>query len=152
MASFFYRLIGKLLIIIGCALYISILSLAPSEWRQNPDIHISIFHEFEYIFGVIFGSGLPPLIVAMSYFINSESIKRILVGCFMTLVFIIFHNVSLVWMAHGSPVIYMPLVLLESALSIWVAFRRKKWDVTAKPMFAIGLAVTNDETNDKVHK
>ena len=68
-----------------------------------------------------FAAGIPPMIVALSFFLFVNSMRRLLAGCFATIAFIAFHFYTAVCMAHGSSSIYIPLAVVEFTLSIWVA-------------------------------
>lgn len=118
-----YRLIGGFFGIFSLAIYLFFLYIGAIEWRQNASIHNSPFQELRFLIGLVFGAGLPPLIVAFSYLFFLDSLRKLLVAFCMIVTFIALHYITLVWAAHGSVYVYIPLALGELILSIWLAYK-----------------------------
>jgi len=120
------RAISNLLIFVGTCVYAFLLYIATVEWNQDISIHESRFEEMRFIVGASFAAGLPPLIVAISCLLFSKSTGQTVKSVLIVLVFVVFHWITLVFVAHGTVFEYLPLSLIEFVASILVAVNLRR--------------------------
>lgn len=123
--AFVCKTLGMVVTGLGVVTYLFLGFLSSLSWTEHPSIHSSHYRELGFILEVVFGAGLPPLIVAASSLPFADSALKLFRACFLTIAFVIVHYVTLVWMSHSSPWIYVPMALAEFIFSIWMA--RSAW-------------------------
>lgn len=122
------KIIARLVVIFGSIAYLLFLFIGWIEWNQNPTIRGSFLHEIKFIAGALFGAGLLPLVIGVVYLFSVNSLRSLIVGCGIVAAFIVIHYISLVWMAHGSPLGYLTAEVGELILAAWLLYRRYRGD------------------------
>ena len=125
---------ARLVAAIAVLLYGFMLYLAYIQWSQNEFAHESWGVEIFYVldFGV-FGSGLPPLMLAIYFLWLGKTVKDLVCGFVFVLLSIIIHYYISGWAAHSEPVIYVPMQFIELAAVIaLIVYWRKKYRTPLK--------------------
>lgn len=116
--------------LLGLAIYLLFASVAiVPGWSQTPGIHDSVWSEVAYVIqDIVFFPGLPPLMVSIYFLMLQKTPQAWKRGLLLTAIFVPIHYVVAVWMAHGSPAVYVPMMVLEfvAALGVIVRWRQQK--------------------------
>lgn len=129
------RILALVVVLFGMLLYLYLAySAVVPGWYQTPGIHSSWREELGYVVqDVVFMPGLPPLIVAIYFLLLGRTTQDWLAGFGFVVGFVVFHYVVAVWMAHGSPTAYLPMMLAEllAAIGLIWCWQRKRRNRTA---------------------
>ncbi len=108
------RVVSLVFAMLGVLLYALLFYNWRVEWEQNLTIHESWLTEIWFVIGyVIFASGLPPMLLALYFWVLREEARDWLAGFVFVPIFIVVHYVVSVFMAHSSPFVYVPMMAVE---------------------------------------
>jgi hypothetical protein len=118
--------------LLGALLYIFFLYDTHIQWRQDLSIHESWLTEVWFVISIgIFASGLPPMLLVVYFWVLGEKPRDWRAGFVFVPIFIFSHYVVAVFMAHSSPMVYVPMMAVEllSAIAvIWYWYRKNMID------------------------
>jgi len=129
MGEMILKITARLTAVIGILLYGFMLYLAYIQWKQNEFVHESLGSEIFYLmnFG-IFGSGLPPLMLAIYFLWLGMTVKEWVLGFVFVFLSILVHYYVSGWAAHSEPAVYVPMQLAELAAVIGlIVYWHKKY-------------------------
>ncbi len=116
----------------GILLFVVLLFDSRVEWEQNTAIHQSWLTEVWFVIvHLIFASGLPPLILTVYFWVLGKTSRDWRAGFAFVPIFVFTHYVVTVFMAHSSPVVYVPMMgveLLSVAAVIWYWHQKTRID------------------------
>jgi hypothetical protein len=119
--------------LLGIFSYIFFIYIWHVEWLQNPYIHESWLTEVWFIIGEgIFASGLPPMLVVVNFWVLGKNPRDWLGGFVFVPIFIFVHYVVVVFMAHSSPMVYAPMMVVELLSAIAIIWYWRNFQGTAR--------------------
>lgn len=108
------RSVSLLFALLGALVYVYMLYDWHIQWQQDLTIHESWLTEVWFILGyVIFASGLPPMLLTIYFWVLGKNPRDWLAGFVFVPLFIFVHYVVAVFMAHSSPLVYVPMMAVE---------------------------------------
>ena len=130
------RVASLVFVLLGALLYVLLFYNSRVEWEQNLTIHESWLTEIWFVIAdVIFASGLPPMLLTIYFWVLRKNPRDWLAGFAFVPLFIFVHYVVAVFMAHSSPLVYVPMMAVEllSAVAVIWYWQRKRGIARAIP-------------------
>lgn len=126
--SIILRIVTLLTAALGVLLYGVLIFFSSLDWRQVPYFHSTLLIAVRFVLvDTIFGSGFPPLLIALYFFLRCNTPREWGIGTAWLAIFIFGHYVTVVFMTHSVWTIYMPMILIELVGAAFVIWRHERW-------------------------